>query len=193
MTSVRYLESLISHAEKSQLPTSFKSRVVAALKYFHQQTLCDVGIRDKPETIKGNWLEFEILLHGTSLLDSFKKNQIAWNGFRKTLGVEDPKPYIPQKRASRYQGKDAKELFQELSRKAETQISLSEADLNLVRFGLFYLELEMSHGRMYRNNKRIRSVWKTIQPIMRRIGMLDEIGHDLDAVRRIKSAISDTL
>ncbi len=188
----QYLQSLIRHSEKSDLPQTFKTRVISALNYFLQQTLCDQDKRQRPEVIKNNWLEFELLLKGTSLLDYFKKDKAAWAQFRSQLGIEPITPPVRQ-RTSRFEGKDANELLRYLARKSEEQRTISDYEKNLMRVGLYYLETEAWKGRSQRNNQRIRFTWRLIQPIMRRVGLLDEFLGEEDAVRRIKAFISDHL
>lgn len=189
----QYLETLIAHTQSSELPPTFKSQAIAGLKYFHQQSLCDKDKRDRPEAIKNNWLEFEVLLIGTSLLDKFKRDKAGWLNFRAHLGIEAPKPSEIQKKRSKFEGKDANELLKHLARKSEAQRTMSEDEKNLVRVGLYFLETEAWKGKSQRDSARIKFTWKLIQPIMKRTGMLDEFLGEDDAVRRIKSFVSNVL
>ena len=189
----RYLEEIIAVAERSDLPKAFLSQVVAGLRYFHQQSLCDYNRRDTKAAIKARWFDLEMLLLGSNLLDKFKVDESKWSQIELFVGVSSPKPFLPPppKPKSRHHGKDVPELFEYLARTVECKPVLTAHEGQVLKFGLYYLELETKRGRGQRNRARIKETWKIVQPILRRMGLLDEFDREPDAKRKIKSFVAD--
>lgn len=194
MHITKYIEELIVHVRASQAPPTFKSQVVHALEYFKQQSLCDSNRRDPEAKIKAAWYELEKILMGTSLFDRFRSETPRWSAFMNALGVEKfPHGYgapAPAKR-SRFADRTAEELMSHLARRCEDRTSFTNVERSLVCIGLYYLELEARRGRGQRNKQRIQQTWATIQPILRKIGVLNDFDGEDEAIKRIKFFISD--
>ena len=195
MAICRYFEEIIAAAEKSEMPKAFKSQIIAGLRYFLQQSLCDFNRRDTKAEIKARWIDLETLLLGTSFLDRFKDNKSHWSEIELFVGYSNKAPVQvparPTKPKSRIEGKDAEQLIEYLARKLEGKPVISESEQKVVQFGLYYLYLESKRGRGQRDNKRIQITWKTIQPILRRMGFLDEFDREPETIKKIKSFVAD--
>lgn len=194
MSLSRYLEEIAKHIDSSKVPKTYKMQLLAGLNYFKQQVLCDLDRRDSQVKLKQRWLEFQQLTVGTGLLDKFQRDRYRWNIIQKFFGIElasEPIPFRPAIKKSRLADKGTDLLLELLARESEEKKSLSEMELNVVKFGLYYLHLESRRGRGQRDKNRIKLVWKTIQPMLRKMGMLDEFDSDLEAKKKIKAFITD--
>lgn len=183
------LSQLRSITEKSDLPTVFKKQASLALQYFIQQSQCDVDRRHRQEEIKKRWLEFESIVIGTNLLNQFRRSS-GWSQVESFIGVSPNLP-IPLRRKKSLEGKDVDQLLDFLVLKSEQKPIMSASEKQIVLFGLYYLQLEARRGRGQRDKKRILEAWKVIQPILRRIGLLNEFDSEPEAIRKLKSFISD--
>jgi len=110
------------------------------------------------------------------------------------MGTEEAGNIVPRKSApnkSRFDGLETEHLIDHLVRKCAEKPRLSEPELMIIRFGLFYLQMEALRGRSQRNIDRIKSVWRVIQPLLRKGGFLDELDADKSAVQRLRFFISN--
>lgn len=189
-----YFQELIAVAEKSDLPQTFKQQVVGALRYFYQQSQCDLDRRDKPLAIRTRWLDFERMTSSTTLFAKIQREPSKWHAIEQFVGVvrvvtSPPKP--PPSAKDKLEGKDPNLLFEYLARTCEAQPSVTPQEKIIMRLGLYYLFLESNRAKSQRDISRIKFAWKAIQPLLRKSGMLNEFDLAPGARRRIQEFVAN--
>jgi hypothetical protein len=110
---------------------------------------------------------------------------------RPHLIAIDAKPLPPPKPRSRFDGKEAKDIFRVLHGESVRLKVLTETELFLLQTGLMYLVVAAERARSQRDPKDMELVWRRIHPIMKRVGLLDLFNGEAEAVRRVRNCIKD--
>ncbi|MFV8250478.1 hypothetical protein [Bdellovibrio bacteriovorus] len=188
---------LIQHLEAAELVASFRRDLVSDLSYFLRQSELELSLRDHPSIIREKWVELTQKTRGLGLFDEFEKNDLFWRTIKCFVFLEEPctlivpKPERPPESPSPYSKWREEDFFAHLSGVVASHVSLSREEQLILLTGLWFLESEASKARGRRKVDRIKSTWKTIQPLMDRLGIMDEFRKEKQLITQVKFFISD--
>jgi hypothetical protein len=132
--------------------------------------LTDFDRRDSIHRLQSSWTDLELLLRGSKLFDSFKKDQMFWSSLQASVGISQKigVSEIPVKPPRTMTPED---FFCALA--AAVSHRLSEGpEKKLILFGLWVLALEARLARPFRSQTRIEMVYKYIHPRLEHHGLL---------------------
>lgn len=190
-------KQMIEHLEKVEMPKAFRAELCLGLGYFIRQSELELPLRDHPSVMRGKWIELRQKTQGLGLFDDFEKNDLFWRTIKCFVFLEEPctlivpKPERPPDPPSPYSKWREEDLFAHLSGVVASHVSLSREEQLILLTGLWYLESEASKARGRRKVDRIKSTWKTIQPLMDRLGIMDEFRKEKQLITQVKFFIND--
>ncbi|WP_374032889.1 hypothetical protein [Bdellovibrio bacteriovorus] len=188
---------MIEHLEKVEMPNSFRAELRSDLGYFIRQSELEMSLRDHPSIIRDKWMGLTQKTRGLGLFDELEKNDLLWRTIKCFVFIEEPcsllipKPERPPESPSPYSKWREEDFFAHLSGVVASHVSLSREEQLILLTGLWFLESEASKARGRRKVDRIKSTWKTIQPLMDRLGIMDEFRKEKQLITQVKFFISD--
>lgn len=173
---------LAEHIRSLDLPRSFKDEILSYLKYFKEQSLLSLELRDHPRDLKARWVNLITLTHGLKLFQKFQEDEHFWRVVKCFAHAEDPTSLLqPKKEITQKTPHDpfekfsVEEIFNHLSRQLEARPPVTPEEYKALRLGLWFLASEASKGMPNRNMTRVKRVWDEIEPILTKAGFLKEL------------------
>lgn len=197
MSPKECFNQIIEHLQKIEMPKAFRAELCLGLGYFIQQSELDLSLRDHPAIIRERWVELTQKTRGLGLFEEFEKNDLFWRTIKCFVFIEEPcsllvpKSERPPEFPSPYSKWREEDFFAHLSRVVASHVSLSREEQLILLTGLWFLESEASKARGRRKVDRIRSTWRTIQPLMDRLGIMDEFRKEKQLITQIRFFIND--
>jgi hypothetical protein len=193
-------ELIIESVSKVTMTPAFRSEVVAALDYFKQQALCDLDRRDQPLVIRSRWRELEGKTKGLGLFDEIKKRDEVWRVVRCFVYDAEPSsllvPVVERayvKPTSRFHSATPEDFFELLSKEAERAPLLSPDESLALVHGLLFLKASAALPKPKRNTDKIRKVWASVHPTLKKLGLTEEFSRDETMKNRLRLFIENTL
>lgn len=186
-------ELIIESVSKVSMTPAFKTEIVAALEYFKQQALCDLDRRDQPLAIRSRWRELEGKTKGLGLFDDIKKRDEVWRVVRCFVYDAEPSSLLvpvverpPVVAVSKFESWTPEDFFEHVYKRAELAPKISPEEEMALTHGLMFLKASASLPKARREQHKIKSVWKSIHPILTRLNVMTEFSKEEALKNRVK-------
>ncbi|WP_413942713.1 hypothetical protein [Bdellovibrio sp. HCB-162] len=189
---------LREHIEKLELPAAFKRDVLSTLVYFEVQSELSLEERDHPKELRKVWLELSQRTQGLNLFKKLQDDDLLWRTVKCFVHAEEPASLLIPKvekpvEVSPYAKWNEVDFFNHLSKEVNARTHLTPFENLSLNIGLWFLESEASKARGNRKPERIKATWKSIQPLLERLGMLREFQKEERLKTQINFFINDKM
>lgn len=198
MSATKYFKQLKDHIDQAHLVPSFKKEIQASLVYFMVQSELSVDERAHPKMLRQEWMTLSQKTQGLKLFEKLEKDEMLWRTVKCFVHAEEPCSLIvPQTEAkvykSRYEGWTYIHFFEHLAKSADGKENLTAYEHLFLKAALWYLEDQAHRGRGQRNLRRIKETWSAVQPLLNRMGMLNEFRAESGLRKQVDYFLTDKL
>jgi hypothetical protein len=152
-----------------------KNTLEEELRFFIQQSLCDVDRRLTTEVLRGRWDKFIHLPGANDLVFKFRNHYFSeWIAITNFCSISEKEP---AKKTDSFPGvsePSPETFFAELAEKVDKLTVITAGELNTLRYILKYLIMESDRPCANRDIQEIQRAWRVARPILERTGVLND-------------------